>query len=150
LGSGLDVYVGFFFGRVKARILPMVGGHECLARGGHGLPKVSLGPVMPYPSTPCRQTTPETALRLFQGWPTSRVCGLQPSSTHMDTPRRMPMLEGTIAGARFGRRAQWVEIGFFWGKVKRPNTSEGSLMIGNDALRAAIPKPVARSVHDQP
>jgi hypothetical protein len=26
---------------------------ERLLRAGHGLPKVLLGPVMPYPSTPC-------------------------------------------------------------------------------------------------
>jgi hypothetical protein len=34
---------------------------ELRARGGHGLPKVSLGPAMPCP-TPCRQAIPETAL----------------------------------------------------------------------------------------
>jgi hypothetical protein len=32
-----------------------------MARGGHGLPEVSLGPAMPYPYTPCGQATPETA-----------------------------------------------------------------------------------------
>jgi hypothetical protein len=30
-------------------------GHGRMARGCHGLPKVSLGPTMPYPSTPCGQ-----------------------------------------------------------------------------------------------
>jgi hypothetical protein len=34
---------------------------------------------MPYPSTPCRLATPETALRPFQGWPARRVGGLRPS-----------------------------------------------------------------------
>jgi hypothetical protein len=31
------------------------GMHGCMARGGHGLLQVSLGPTMPYPSTPCRR-----------------------------------------------------------------------------------------------
>jgi hypothetical protein len=42
-------------------------------RGGHGLPKVSLGPAMPTPSTPCGRDTPETAA----GWvfyPTPYAC----------------------------------------------------------------------------
>jgi hypothetical protein len=29
------------------------GEHERMARGGHGLPKESPGPAMPYPSAPC-------------------------------------------------------------------------------------------------
>jgi hypothetical protein len=29
--------------------------HGRMARGGHELPKVSLGPAMPYISTPCRR-----------------------------------------------------------------------------------------------
>jgi hypothetical protein len=33
-----------------------------MARGDHGLPKVSLGPAMPNPSTPCERATPETTL----------------------------------------------------------------------------------------
>jgi hypothetical protein len=41
--------------------------HGRMARGGHGLPKVSLGPAMPYPSTPC-------------GWPTYRAGGLRLTS----------------------------------------------------------------------
>jgi hypothetical protein len=40
--------------------------HGRMARGGHGLPKVSLGPTMPNPFIPCRQVTPETALWSFQ------------------------------------------------------------------------------------
>jgi hypothetical protein len=40
--------------------------HERMAGGDHGLPKVSLGPAMPYPSTSCGWATPETALRPFQ------------------------------------------------------------------------------------
>jgi hypothetical protein len=40
-----------------------------MEKGGHGLSKVSPGPAMPYPSTPCRLATPETALWPFQWWP---------------------------------------------------------------------------------
>jgi hypothetical protein len=47
---------------------------------------------MPYPSTPCGLTTPETALRPFLGWPGHRAGGLRPSSTPLDTPRRTPMI----------------------------------------------------------
>jgi hypothetical protein len=32
--------------------------HGRMARGGHGLPKVSRRPDMPYPSTPCGRATP--------------------------------------------------------------------------------------------
>jgi hypothetical protein len=46
-----------------------------MARGDHGLPKVSPGLTMPNPSTPCRRDTPETALLLFRGWPTRRAGG---------------------------------------------------------------------------
>jgi hypothetical protein len=35
-----------------------------MARGIHRLPKVSTGPAMPDPSTPCGQAT----LQPFQGW----------------------------------------------------------------------------------
>jgi hypothetical protein len=35
--------------------------HGRTTRGGHGLPKVSLGPAMPDSSTPCERATPETA-----------------------------------------------------------------------------------------
>jgi hypothetical protein len=62
-----------------------------MTRGGHGLPKVSFGPAMPYPSTPCGRVTSEAALRLFQGWPAHKVDGLQPSSTSLDTPHCTPM-----------------------------------------------------------
>jgi hypothetical protein len=46
--------------------------HKRMAWGGHGLPKTSLGPAMPYPSSPSGWATPETALQPFQGWAT---CG---------------------------------------------------------------------------
>jgi hypothetical protein len=47
--------------------------HGRMGRGGHGLPNVSPRPTMPYLYTPCRQATPETALRLFQG--VQMACG---------------------------------------------------------------------------
>jgi hypothetical protein len=41
-----------------------------MARGIHGLPKVSPGPAMPDPSMPCKWATPKTALRPYAGrWP---------------------------------------------------------------------------------
>jgi hypothetical protein len=65
-----------------------------------GVPKVSPGPAMPNPATPCRQNTPETALWPFQGWPARWSGGLQPSSTALETPRRTPMVEGSVIEAR--------------------------------------------------
>ena len=63
-----------------------------MTRGGHGLPKVSPGPALPYPSTPCRRATPERALWPFLGCPTLRVGGLQQSSSLLDTPRHTSMI----------------------------------------------------------
>jgi hypothetical protein len=54
-----------------------------MARGGHGLPKVSPGPAISYPPTPCERATPETALHEGGG-------SLLASSTPLDTPRRTP------------------------------------------------------------
>jgi hypothetical protein len=44
------------------------GDHGRMERGGHGLPKISRGPAMPYPSTPCGQTTPGPYGRLLPLW----------------------------------------------------------------------------------
>jgi hypothetical protein len=41
-----------------------------MARGGHGLPKFSTGPAMPYPSTPCGRATLETK------WQNERPAGV--------------------------------------------------------------------------
>jgi hypothetical protein len=65
-----------------------------MARGGHGLIKVSLGPVMPDHYMPCQQATPEMDLQPFQGWPTCRAGGPQPSSTLLDIPYRTPKVTG--------------------------------------------------------
>jgi hypothetical protein len=36
--------------------------HGRMARDGHGFPMVSLGPIVPNPSTPCGQAIPVTAI----------------------------------------------------------------------------------------
>jgi hypothetical protein len=66
----------------------------CMARGVHGLPKVSRGPAMPNPSMPCQQATPKTALQPFLGWPARRAGGLRQSSTPLDTQRRTGLVLG--------------------------------------------------------
>jgi hypothetical protein len=76
----------------ESLIWPEAGSNGCVGRGGHGVPKVSLGPAMPYPSMPCRLATPETDLHPFQEWPAHSAGGLRPSSTPLDIPRRTPML----------------------------------------------------------
>jgi hypothetical protein len=65
--------------------------HGCMARGGHGIPKVLPGPALPYPSTPCGGATPEMALWLFQGFPAHMAGGLRPYFTPLDTPCRTRM-----------------------------------------------------------
>jgi hypothetical protein len=67
-----------------------------MASGGHGLPKVSPLPAMLYPSMPCRQATPETALSPLQEWPARRAGSLWPSFIPLDTPRRTPMKSHVI------------------------------------------------------
>jgi hypothetical protein len=59
--------------------------HVRMARGVHGLPKVSPGPAMPYPSTPCGRATLETALQLFLVGPARRAGGLRLSSTPLNS-----------------------------------------------------------------
>jgi hypothetical protein len=50
-------------------------------------------PGLPYLTflRPAGGPTPETALRLFQGWPARRSIHLQPSRSPLVTPRRMPV-----------------------------------------------------------
>jgi hypothetical protein len=66
-------------------------GHFRMARGDHGLPKISLGHAMPFPIYALHRTLPETALWPLQGRPAHRAGGLRPSSTPLDTPRRTSM-----------------------------------------------------------
>jgi hypothetical protein len=70
-----------------------------MARGIYGLPKVSPGPAMPDPSTPCRLAMPEMARWLFLGLPARRTGGLRPSSTPLDTPFG-PVEEAGSAGGK--------------------------------------------------
>jgi hypothetical protein len=55
----------------------------------NGLPRISTGSAMPYPSTPCRRATPETTVRRSQGRPICRLGSLRAASscTLFDTPR---------------------------------------------------------------
>jgi hypothetical protein len=62
-----------------------------MARGGHGLAKVSLGLTMSDLSTPCGRASPEMALWLFQGWHAHRTGGLWLFSMPLDTPYSTPM-----------------------------------------------------------
>jgi hypothetical protein len=63
------------------------GCHGRMARGGHGLSKVSLWPAMPYPFTPCGRITPETAcsLLLFPWTPQAvRLCQNDESGSEVE------------------------------------------------------------------
>jgi hypothetical protein len=97
-----------------------------MGTGIHGLPKVSPGHAMPDPSTPCGQATPETTLRLFQGWQNRRAGGLRPCSSPLPTPSRtgLPIFHVLRVAitwpARGGR-----PYGLFWSFVmKFSNKSE--------------------------
>jgi hypothetical protein len=91
-------------------------GHGHMGRGGH-----ELGLAMHYLSTLCRQTAPEIALRLFQGWPTHRVGGLRPSSTPLDAPRRTPMdwNRGSRSESRWDM-GNWGQVGKRRSGLSRP------------------------------
>jgi hypothetical protein len=94
----------------------LVGGYGEALRGWWGKSAVELkfmgiwqemamDYLMFYPGPPCPTLlSPETALRLFQGWPASRAGGLWPSFTPLD---RHPMPYG------YG-----VEQGWFWARVQ--------------------------------
>jgi len=69
----------------------VVNGHGRMARGRHGLPKVSPRPAMLDSSTPSGRATAETALLMFQGWPARKAGSLRLSSSPLDHPRRTPM-----------------------------------------------------------
>jgi hypothetical protein len=85
--------------------------HGRMARGGHGLPKVSLGPAMPNLSMPCGQATTEKALQPLQGWPAYKVSWLRPFSTPLDIPRRTPMVPVKTPSNQIVVRR------FFWDKL---------------------------------
>jgi hypothetical protein len=60
--------------------------HGRVARDGHGLLKVSLGPAMPNPSTPCGRSTPETAVFQPLGHPHAvRLCAPHSTTRSQET-----------------------------------------------------------------
>jgi hypothetical protein len=65
--------------------------HGRMGKSGHGLPKVSPGPAMPYPSVPCVRPPLKQSPGHFRGGSTAgrTACGhlLAP----LDTPRRTPL-----------------------------------------------------------
>jgi hypothetical protein len=67
-----------------------------MARSIHGFPKVSPGPSLPDPSTPCGRSIPETTLQTFLGWPARRAGGLWLSSTPLHTPRHTGLQSNTF------------------------------------------------------
>jgi hypothetical protein len=108
--------------------------HGRMARGGHGRPNVSLGLIMPYPSTPCRQPplkrpySPVTALPLFHGWPPAgrASCGrpsycplalpcLESPSTHASDVRDYPIVSCSTAAES---REKTHPVDHQWGKGK--------------------------------
>jgi hypothetical protein len=86
--------------------------HRRTARGDHGLPKVLPGPAMPYPSTSCRQPTPETEGRAW------------PSSTDIETPRRPPLLTVLISGFKLILHGFCLFVSFLDQVLIRPPTSK--------------------------
>jgi hypothetical protein len=63
-----------------------------MAKGFHGVPRVSLGPAMTDSSMPCGWSTPKTALWQFLGWSAHRTDSLRLSYTPLDTPRRTSLV----------------------------------------------------------
>jgi hypothetical protein len=106
-----------------------------MARGGQGLTKVSLGPAMSYPSTPCGLATLETTLWSFQGWLARRAGSLRLSSAPVDNPHRTPMRVVEGWGGRRVRAdeqgvALWSEICQSSGKRKSVEASrQGDLLV---------------------
>jgi hypothetical protein len=104
----------------------------CMARGIHGLPKVSPRPAMPDPSRPCRRATPKIALWPFLCWSAHREASLQPFSTPLDTPRRTDLLcyktcfildktlewRGVSKGVENGRRLPNLRAGYPYNSCK--------------------------------
>jgi hypothetical protein len=64
-----------------------------MSRGGHGLPKVSPGPVMPYPSRSCGGATPYNRFR--GGSPTRQVTYVRLLS--LWTPHAVRVWTGQVA-----------------------------------------------------
>jgi hypothetical protein len=88
----------------KTNVMPVkrFNNYKHMVRGGHRLPKVSPGPAMPYPSTPCGRATPQTALR--------------PSSTPLEALRHTPLSKTSRKNIRCRLESHGdTKLGFFSG-----------------------------------
>jgi hypothetical protein len=99
-----------------------------MAKGIHGLPKVSPGPALSNPSTPCGRATPKTALWPFLGWSACRAGSLRPSSTPLDTPRRTDLVRSSTSPSH--TRSSWTPRSCCWTRPTRPRTRERRLGAG--------------------
>jgi hypothetical protein len=77
--------------------------HGRMAKGVHGLPKVSSGPAMP-----CGQAIPETVLQSFQGWPAHRAAIFYPFGH--PTPCAMPPVISVLSPFQFPLFAAILEL----------------------------------------
>jgi hypothetical protein len=103
-----------------------------MARGIHALPKVSPGPAMPYPSTPCGQATRKTG-----GCPldTPRRTGLPSNSS-----RRATASSSNGCCLRpYSSWAQWAEI---WRKRDQTGITFMGLCHGNHFVPCGRPSMV--------
>jgi hypothetical protein len=57
-----------------------------MSKGIHRLPKVKLGPTMPYHYTPCGWQP------LYQGWPPAELAAYSRLATLLDTPCHTPLI----------------------------------------------------------
>jgi hypothetical protein len=62
--------------------------HGRMAKGGHGLPKLSPGPAMPDHFMPCGRATPNMAVSRVARPQAERPAAI---FTLLEIPRRMPM-----------------------------------------------------------
>jgi hypothetical protein len=115
--------------------------HRRMARGGHGLPKVSPCPDMPYPSMPFRRDAPETALHPFQVWAPHRVGSLRLSSTPLDTPYHTHMERVKRQKKWHGKFLTYRHKSFNFKIRMQPNMevfSEKRVQLKTQSYRAAI------------
>jgi hypothetical protein len=106
-----------------------------MARGGHGLPKVSPGPAMLYPSTPCGWVTPYSRFR--GGPPTGWVaCGhlLPPWIPHaVRQCLRVVIPTGISSGGTESLLLLFIDIDLTWCNYKtqtKPRLSTACIVMG--------------------
>jgi hypothetical protein len=102
--------------------------HRRMARGGHGLPKVSLGAVMPYPSTPCDSLfnlPPEKEAFGFPDHGKFRLFHLEPTFESSQAPsslrpRRLSLEQVNDLSQSIHNFAKWYQICSprFWPSLK--------------------------------